>query len=133
MNPDIVEVVARAIAAVPTWDGDTLAHDLTREELYAAAQAALTAARPAIMAWQPIETAPTKTDEFGLSEYVLLYLPDHDGGPWVTMGTYFREEERAENGRFKGGEWTGVDWDGLPSGYLSPTHWQPLPAPPVTP
>jgi hypothetical protein len=49
MNPDIVEVVARAIAAVPTWDGDTLAHDLTREELYAAAQAALTAARPAIM------------------------------------------------------------------------------------
>ena len=90
-----------------------------------------TADSPQDGGWRPIETAPTRTDEYGLSPYLLLYLPDHDGEPWVTMGSYFRDDERDERGRFKGGGWTGVDWDGMPSGYLSPTHWQPLPAPPT--
>ena len=83
--------------------------------------------------WRPIETAPVATDEFGHSPYVLLYLPDHGGSPWVTMGSYFREEERDDRGRFKGGGWTGVDWDGLPSGDLKPTHWMPLPEAPPPP
>jgi len=85
------------------------------------------------MEWQPIDKAPTSTDAFGLGEYLLLYLPDHDGQAWVTMGLYFREETRDEQGRFKGGGWTGVDWDGMPTGHLKPTHWMPLPNPPAPP
>jgi hypothetical protein len=86
--------------------------------------------------WQPIETAPHLTDGYGLGEFVLLFVPAGPGGmehsPCVTMGNYFRDEVRDDRGRFKGGDWTGVDWDGLPSGFLKPSHWMPLPAPPET-
>ncbi|MEC3912356.1 DUF551 domain-containing protein [Sphingobium sp. CR2-8] len=70
--------------------------------------------------WRPIETAPKD------GTWVLIYAPDLEIG--VTMGCYYREEERnSESGRFVGGEWTGAEWDGAVSGYLRPTHWRPLP------
>jgi len=41
----LVEVARKAIGQVKTWDGDTFAHHHTRDELTAAATAALTALR----------------------------------------------------------------------------------------
>jgi hypothetical protein len=49
MNHEIVEVVARAIGRSELWDGFAASSSLTETELRAMAQAALTAARPAIM------------------------------------------------------------------------------------
>ena len=40
---DVVERARQAIAQVPTWDGDTFAHNCTREELDDAARAAINA------------------------------------------------------------------------------------------
>lgn len=81
----------------------------------------------AVSDWRPIETAPRD------GTWVLLACPKTQLELCVSMGSYYREEERAENGRFIGGEWTAPDWDGSVSGYLEPTHWMPLPEPPEAP
>lgn len=74
--------------------------------------------------WLPIKSAPKD------GTWVLIYDPVMlEMG--VSLGSYYREEERGENGRFIGGEWTAPDWDGAPTGYLKPTHWMPLPPPPA--
>lgn len=84
------------------------------------------------MGWQPIETAPKGTDDHGIGPTVLLFVPDSLDQPnAVTIGSYFREETRDDRGRFVGGEWTAIDWDYMRTPYVKPTHWQPLPAPPV--
>lgn len=80
--------------------------------------------------WLPIKSAPKD------GTFVLLVAPGLETGP-VTIGIYMREEDRAENGRFKKGTfylaewnaWLGIDGDGSPS-WCAPTHWMPLPAPP---
>lgn len=45
MTP-LIEKAARAMAAVPMWDGDTIGMNLTREEVMAAVIAVLKAIRP---------------------------------------------------------------------------------------
>lgn len=86
--------------------------------------------------WKLIETAPKD------GTFVLLFVPNEriETGP-VTIGSYMRIEERAENGRFKKGVfypadwsgWLGMDADTLPS-WCDPTHWMPPPEPPrITP
>lgn len=87
---------------------------------------------PAAIAWRPIDTAPKATDDYGISPTVLLYVPEGHGldQPAVTIGSYFREEVRDEDGRFRGGEWTAIDWDYMRTPYVRPTHWMPLPTAP---
>lgn len=60
------------------------------------------------MDWQPIETAPTD------GRFVMLYVPNGqlETGP-VTIGGYWKAEDRQENGRFKKGEWARADFRGL--------------------
>jgi hypothetical protein len=83
----------------------------------------MTAARqPPGAAWRPIATAPKD------GTWVLLYQADGLTMP-VSMGNYYREEERGESGRFLSGGWLLFEVDGLPS-YGAPTHWMPLPDPP---
>ncbi len=82
--------------------------------------------------WQPIETAPKD------GSFILLHVPNGavETGP-VTIGTYFRIEDRDEKGRFRKGSWFPADWTGWmatdgdcgPS-WCDPTHWMPLPEPP---
>jgi hypothetical protein len=73
--------------------------------------------------WRPIETAPKD------GTWVLLYQADGLTLP-VSMGNYYREEERGEDGRFLSGGWLLFEVDGLPS-YGDPTHWMPLPDGPM--
>lgn len=82
--------------------------------------------------WQPIETAPRD------GSFIMLFVPrgQLETGP-VTIGGYWKAEDRQENGRFKKGEWTLADfcgWLGADADYgasfCHPTHWMPLPAPP---
>lgn len=84
------------------------------------------------MEWQPIKTAPKD------GSFVLLHIPGGalETGP-VTIGSYWRMDERGEDGRFKRGVfwpadwrgWLGMDADTTPS-WCEPTHWMPLPKPP---
>lgn len=60
------------------------------------------------MTWQPIETAPMKTD-------VLVYAPRWGRKPLVVQ---------AANP-------TGGQWWARGVGAVRPTHWMPLPAPPT--
>jgi replicative DNA helicase len=81
--------------------------------------------------WRAIETAPKATDDYGIGPWLLLFVPEGLDAPnMVTVGTYFREELRDDQGRFLGGEWTAVDADMMRSAYIKPTHWKPLPPPP---
>lgn len=66
-----------------------------------------------------METAPHD------DSWVLVYCPDAE--PPVTMGTYFRNDERDSRGRFKSGDWLFMEFDGLPSAGYMPTHWMPMP------
>ena len=76
--------------------------------------------------WMPIETAPRD------GRFLLLHVPEGLESGTVTVGAYYRCEDRAENGRFKKGNWDG--WLGMDadvqSSWCDPTHWQPLPQPP---
>ena len=80
--------------------------------------------------WQDIGTAPRD------GSFVLLHVPEGLDMP-VTVGMFFREELRGEDGRFKPGLWFPADWSGWlatdgdnsPS-WCNPTHWAPLPSPP---
>jgi hypothetical protein len=82
------------------------------------------------MEWQPIETAPEKTDILTYAEW---------GGPSIGTSSYewverVREEVEHETTNAKGRrrilqeisykerEWSGAHWE--------PTHWMPLPPPP---
>ena len=76
--------------------------------------------------WMPIETAPRD------GRFLLLHVPDGLESGTVTVGAYYRCEDRADNGRFKKGNWDG--WLGMDadvqSSWCEPTHWMPLPIPP---
>ena len=76
--------------------------------------------------WQPIETAPKD------GRFLLLHVPEGLESGVITIGAYWKEEERSENGRFSKGHWDG--WRGMDadiiSSYCEPTYWQPLPEPP---
>ena len=78
--------------------------------------------------WKPIETAPKD------GRFMLLHVPDGLESGVVTVGSYWKADGRTENGRFALGSWSG--WLGMDadvqSSWCEPTHWQPLPAPPVT-
>lgn len=87
-----------------------------------------------MMDWQPIDTAPHD------GRFVMLYVPNGqlETGP-VTIGGYWKAEDRQKNGRFKKGEWARADfrgWLGTDGDYsaswCTPTHWAPMPAPPLT-
>lgn len=79
------------------------------------------------MTWQTIESAPKD------GTFILLHCPDGqlESGA-VTIGAYWKELERENNGRFSRGRWDrwlGMDAD-LSSSRCEPTHWMPLPSPP---
>lgn len=78
--------------------------------------------------WQPIESAPR-------DKFVLLLVPNGqlESGP-VTMGMYWKAEDRAANGRFAKGAFVPADWAGWlgtdadhSASWCDPTHWRPLP------
>jgi hypothetical protein len=91
-----------------------------------------------MMEWRPISTAPK-------DRFVLLHVPNGqlETGP-VTIGIYFPSEDdeelRDERGRFKKQHpWWPADWKGWlgtdgdnSSSWCDPTHWAPMPDPPVT-
>jgi hypothetical protein len=91
------------------------------------------------MEWQPIETAP-RAAEVVLLSWQEVMIPD--GGPeWVistgcwdpAFETGWDEEADKEIYR---GAWTNFtvgDWGSEEYAELSPTHWMPLPSPPVQP
>ena len=76
--------------------------------------------------WKPIETAPKD------GGFVLLHVPRGLESGEVTVGAYWKADERAANGRFMKGHWDG--WLGMDcdarSSWCDPTHWMPLPPPP---
>ncbi len=76
--------------------------------------------------WRPIETAPRD------GTFVLLHVPDGLENGEVTIGAYWKADERDAKGRFMKGNWDG--WLGMDvdirSSWCDPTHWQPLPAAP---
>lgn len=80
------------------------------------------------MDWQPIDSAPKD------GRFVLLHVPHGLDCGVVTVGTYWKETDRGDDGRFLPGNWDG--WLGMDSDILSswcePTHWMPLPAPPAS-
>lgn len=60
--------------------------------------------------WQPIDTAPTKTE-------VLVYVPARNGRDSQTVVA-----SSGESGKY---------WHSIPGAWgLTPTHWMPLPEPP---
>lgn len=77
--------------------------------------------------WQPIETAPKD------GSFVLLHVPSGLETGAVTVGAYWKNDEREDNGRFKRGNWDG--WLGMDadigSSWCEPTHWMPLLKPPT--
>lgn len=78
--------------------------------------------------WRPIETAPKN------GKFMLLYVPSGLESGTVTVGAYWKEDQRTASGRFREGHWDGwlgMDADILPS-WCDPTHWMPLPDPPPT-
>jgi len=62
--------------------------------------------------WQPIETAPK------------------DGTRILTFSPRAPESEKAP---IRINEWRGRDWWCTNAEYWPPTHWMPLPAPPIIP
>lgn len=93
--------------------------------------------------WKPIETAPKYT-EHGVRQHLLLgYAPDeiHEDG-FVSQGYWIEAEEDAPDNMGHDGGWVDVHFDFFSCGrsfgaeaYRSagtqPTHWKPLPAPPI--
>ena len=77
--------------------------------------------------WQDIATAPKD------GTFVLLHVPNGLESGAVTVGAYWKETDREKNGRFMVGHWDG--WLGMDadigSSWCEPTHWMPLPEPPV--
>ena len=80
------------------------------------------------MEWQPIETAPKD------GQLITLCWFDGEDGPFDTCSMMWGHIQR--NGLFPGkiGMWVSsngaVTWNDDGDG--GPTHWMPLPAPPVT-
>ena len=74
--------------------------------------------------WQPIETAPRDGTEILMTNGV-----DVSSGQWLSEygGTY--DQEGAPNGDGCDAGWT--DWSG--GMQPDPTHWMPLPPPPIEP
>ena len=76
--------------------------------------------------WRPIETAPKD------GTFVILHVPEGLESGQVTIGAYWKSEDRAASGRFMKGHWDG--WLGMDADILSswcePTHWMPVPEPP---
>ena len=74
--------------------------------------------------WRDISTAPKD------GRWVLLFSPDataDDCAPGVIIGRWCEEDDMPD-----GGAW----WENGASGFsidADPSHWQPLPAPPVSP
>lgn len=91
--------------------------------------------------WLPIESAPKDTT------VVILYCPKGDGNPGATFRVTAGYWDSDDGGIFEhrdiDGCWVGQDerepWEGwisLDGGFsedtMMPTHWQPLPNPPVS-
>jgi hypothetical protein len=111
-----------------TWVGDAVWESSSGVSRRAAARLIARAALNAIPRWRPIESAPKD------GRFVLLHVPnDQLESGAVTVGAYYKPEERAEDGKFLKGHWDG--WLGMDADVLSswcePTHWMPLPEPPT--
>ena len=77
--------------------------------------------------WLPIKSAPKD------GRFVLLHVPKGLESGVVTIGAYWKAQERSETGQFKKGNWDGwLGMDGdIASSWCEPRAWQPLPPPPT--
>ena len=72
--------------------------------------------------WQPIETAPKSPDKTGVTPFILLgYAPDEDGYSLQTHEGFWNNSLQ---------KWV-ISVDPNWGGVGQPTHWRPLPAPPI--
>jgi hypothetical protein len=83
------------------------------------------------MTWQQIETAPRDREEDDDYAWVIVYQPEGLTS-WVDRGKVVerrhREAVRVAHCEDDGQWWTGSSYD---SEQMWPTHWMPLPDPPV--
>lgn len=98
---NIEEKAAQGIAAVATWDGETVGMSLTRNEVLACARVAISAA----LEWKPIESASRE-------EHHVILLFNGEVIP----------------GWFWEGMWVSCWHDPLDP---PPTKWMRLPSPPI--
>jgi hypothetical protein len=122
MTPEQIAAdrIARAVEKRTGWSVET-ARDVGRravEDMAAAGLVIMTAERAAELIhaprWQPIETAPkdgTRVDVWSGDRFT--------DARWCAR----HKQWEVFIPDYNGGEWTGV--------YAPPTHWMPLPAPPV--
>lgn len=103
---DLVEKVARAIHE-HLCQRDIMQYLDNEEDCEGLAQAAIAAARTAVMEWQPIETAP--------NDVLCLLFEPHDEGGFCFVGCTNID-----------GKWV----NNLDFIVQTPTHWMPLPATP---
>ena len=91
----------------------------------------------AVSEWRPIETAP-KNPEGDFSKLgqpiILGFAKDEEGYDLSSREGYWRPAlGPGENGRSYAAGWVSTLDPHVPQPYLQPTHWMPLPEPPVTP
>ncbi len=74
--------------------------------------------------WQPIETAPTDGTR------VLLWTPDLD--PPTIQAEWRSYDDSMPDAGYWVDVWNNDMIESAANGYITATHWMPLPAPPVT-
>ena len=116
--PDRATLIARARQEAEEWRADGPDEEFNLDQ---AAQFDAIAALLEAEAWQPIETAPR-----GSHKMILLHSPNNQRGA-VDYGFW-----NTANGQFE--VQTMAGWDAFTNYSYGhePTHWRPLPAPPVT-
>lgn len=75
------------------------------------------------MEWQPIETAPKELEHIG--DFILVSEPWKHGknGGYVSAAFWGKDEQA----------WlSATNHDGYEHSVLTPTHWMPLPDPPIS-
>ncbi len=77
--------------------------------------------------WQPIASAPKDADKHGLSERIILgFAPDETGYTLPSCEGYWRQRSAIHEAG-----WVSTLDALVPSVYLKPTQWRPLPDPPA--
>jgi hypothetical protein len=86
--------------------------------------------------WRHINTAPKgecPEDKDHEGPVILLYSPRRDGGHRITVGQWMQVVTTCAEFAMGSGEyWEGwMSWDGGFTDEDPPTHWMPMPEPPV--